>query len=133
MSFSAGPAAGARTAVGAGALDRLAVGDDVDRVDDRLVLADAAVDVVGLAVAGVDHVVAERDLAGVVRAARGGRVAVDRVLAGAAGDGVVAEAALDVVVAGAAVDVVVEVVADELVVAAAADQVRRAGVARVVR
>ena len=33
-----------RPAVGAAAFDRLAVGDDVDRVDDRLVLADAAVD-----------------------------------------------------------------------------------------
>jgi hypothetical protein len=96
------------------------------------VLADDAVDVVGLAVAGVDDVVAERDLARVVRAAGRGRVAVDRVAPGTAGHRVVAQAALDVVVAGAAVDGVVEVVADQLVVAAAADQGRRAGVAGVV-
>src|SRR5204862_7043177 len=70
-------------AVGAGAFDRLAVGHRVDRVDDRLVLADPAVDVVGLAVAGVDDVVAERDLAREVRAVGGRRVAEDRVLAGA--------------------------------------------------
>ena len=68
VTFAAGPlpaggAGAGRTGRGARAVDRLAVGDDVDRVDDRAVGADAAVDRVGLAVAGVDHVVAERDRA----------------------------------------------------------------------
>ncbi len=100
---------GARTRHGRGAaMHRFAARDRVDRIDERDVRADAAVDRVGLAVDRVDGVVAVRQPALREVAPRGG-VGVDQVAAGPAGDDVVAEAALERVVAGAAVDRVVVV------------------------
>ena len=73
-------------------------GDDVDRVDLRGVGADAAVDLLGVAVARADRVVADRDHVG-LRA-----VAVELVDARATVEHVVAEAALEEVVAVAALE-----------------------------
>ena len=107
--------------------------DDVERVDDRHVGADAAVDRVLLAVAGADLVGsarAGRDRALVVpREEVAAGPAVEEVAAGRALDRVVAGAAADVVVAGAAVDEVVAAAALDRVVAPVAVEVLGGGVA----
>ena len=113
----------ARGRPAAGAVDVLAVGRDrVDRVGDHLVGADPARDAVGLAVAHVDRVVAQRAArqVAVQLVAAAGAIAVDDVLARPAGDGVVAVAGGQRVVAGAARQhVAVRVAGEDHVVAAA--------------
>jgi hypothetical protein len=109
------------------ALDLLAVGRDrVRRVRQHAVGSDAAVDRVGLAVARVDHVVADRHRAALEQPAVGaGLVAVDRVAAGTAGYRVVAEASLEAIVAGSPVDRLDRVRAgDDVVPAERADRRR---------
>ena len=91
---------------------------------DRAVGADAAVDLIGFAVAGVDRVVAERHRAGEDPAEGAGRVREDRVAPWAAGDRVVVEPGHDAVVARSAVDAVGAVERRDRVVAAPAAHAR---------